>query len=459
MSTGDSGDYVYAYVGADGTTLNGRFPKDRDCFWIWSASQQTNPDGVPDSASDWSFGREFRWSSGTFGDSGAYYVRDGLTQALDWQTRRLGVNGYFLDDTKGTNAGFVQYLLNQRAMADKFAFGEYSDGQSGNVVGWMDSIDRRCAALDFPLRYMLRNVCNNVGRADMRQILAEGVIWQDPANAVTFVEDADIDLSDPIIWNKLLAYAAILTLPGYPMLFGKDLYPVAAGGYGLLDPVLTLVWIHETFARGDIRWRATAYDYLVHERMGDETSSGCLVGLCNRGGDIANPAAWTPVQVQCKWANTRLHDYTGRSQDQWSDASGQVTLWLPPNDNGRGYVVFAPAGVENRIALTPFPTTQTFFGADDLDTPAAVNGGTALGTITLAAGATPATRVHPTASIPGAIWHVGCFDSDGISITGAASRTGPCQVILSCAGLPSDSHAPFEATVTYTAPRLPVVSG
>ena len=35
------------------------------------------------------------------------YVRDGLIDALDWQTRALDAQGYRLDDTKGLAVGFV----------------------------------------------------------------------------------------------------------------------------------------------------------------------------------------------------------------------------------------------------------------------------------------------------------------------------------------------------------------
>jgi alpha-amylase len=288
---GDSGDEVYQYLGADGKTKNGRFPKDSHCFTsVWP-----NPDGVADSSTDWAFGREFLWNSGYYGDgkgsNGPGYVRHGLAAALDWQTRRLNVDGYFLDDVKGTNEDFVGYLLTYGAMNGKVSFGEYSDGQTGNVERWINSsgVHRTCGALDFPLKYKLNNVLNNAGNADIRQILSEGLLWNDPLLSVTFLDDADSDLTSPIIWNKLLGYAMILTFPGYPMLFGKDLYQ-QPGCYGLMVPVMNLVWIHETFAKGNIVWRWLDYNFLVYERMGDNTSSGLLAGVNNKMGDFKNPS-------------------------------------------------------------------------------------------------------------------------------------------------------------------------
>ena len=387
---GDNGNYEFKYPGADGKTLNGRFPKDKNCFYIWSNGQKSNPDGVPDASTDWAFGREFLWNSGFYGDgkgaNAAPYVRNNLIAALDWQTRRLGVQQYFLDDTKGTNAYFVYHLLSTAAMIGKPAFGEYSDGNTNNVMNWMEGADirNRCMAMDFPLKYKLNNVLNNPGRADMRQLLSEGVVWRNPFNAVTFLDDADSDLSSPVISNKRLGYAFILTIPGYPMIFGKDVYQYA-GCYGLMEPVMNLCYINSKYAKGDLVWRHLDYNFLIYERMGDATTSGMLCAVNNRPGDYNNPHDWHSVVVNCKWKNTCLHDETGNSNDVWTDGDGNVTLWLPPNDNGRGYVCFAPYGaVTPVLKLTPFPTVQEFWGAEDIDIHAAQAGTIAIGNLWIA---------------------------------------------------------------------------
>jgi len=56
---------------------------------------------------------------------------------------------------------------------------------------------------------------------------------------------------------------------------------------------------------------------------------------------------WRPLTVQTDFgANVHLHDYTGHADDQWTDAQGHVTIWLPPNDDGHGYVCYSLAGLD-----------------------------------------------------------------------------------------------------------------
>jgi hypothetical protein len=119
----------------------GKYPFDKSCFWEWSESEHFNPDTVWDPSTDWGFGREFKWNIGTYGDGvgehGPGYVRRALAEALSWQTDRLALDGYFLDDAKGTSAAYIGWLLNQMAMRGKLGFAELSDGRTDNLTRWM----------------------------------------------------------------------------------------------------------------------------------------------------------------------------------------------------------------------------------------------------------------------------------------------------------------------------------
>ncbi len=72
-------------------------------------------------------------------------------------------------------------------------------------------------------------------------------------------------------------------------------------------------------------------------------------------------------------ANTHLHDYTGRHSDIWTDGQGNATFTIPANAyrNGQSYLCFSRAGIDKPIVQHPRRTTQEFFGAPDLDIPAA----------------------------------------------------------------------------------------
>lgn len=447
---GDRGDWKYDYIAGDGKTP-GRFPKDINCFWVWNPkTAPTNPDAVFNPQWDLGFGREFKWNSGTYGDgkgtNGPGYVRQGLADSLDWQTRRLGLEGYFLDDAKGTNPQYIGWLLNQRSMADKVSFVELSDGNTGTLNYWMQLVNERAGVLDFALRYKIRDVCNS--SADMRCLLSEGVCWSNPLRAVTFSNNIDLDLSDPIYCRLLLANSFILGFPGYPAIFGKDIYP-APHGYGLLDPVMNLLWCKETFVKGDLFWRALAPDHLVWEMMGDHTSSGCICCASIRDN-------WHQVTVQTKWKNQQLHDYTGQAEDKWTDANGMLTFWMPPDRHGagRGYVRYAVPNIQNNIQLIARRTTQTFFGADDLDIPSGRNGSLKLGTITAAKDSAITSRAFAYSDLSGAAILTFFVAPDGKPLQGYVPEDTEYEVHAVFEGFPPGGEA-FEVEVSYQAPRLP----
>jgi len=237
----------------------------------------------------------------------------------------------------------------------------------------------RCNVFDFSLRFTLAAMCDNASRWDMSQLDHAGLTGISPANAVTFVDNPDTDLSFPVIWNKMLAYAYILTSEGYPCVSYKD-YSTDHGCYGLKPKIDNLVWIHENLAAGNTVCRFKDFQAIVYERQG---GPNLLVGLNNdaQGG-------WRTLSVQTGFGpNIQLHDYTGHAGDVWTDAGGSVTIGIPPNNNGLGYVAYSRTGINRPFAAVPHRVTQTFAGASDLDIGPAVEGKTLqVGRIWCAAG-------------------------------------------------------------------------
>src|SRR5262249_60000112 len=138
-------------------------------------------------------------------------------------------------------------------------------------------------------------------RWDMSQLDHAGYIGRDPFHAVSFVENHDTDLNSPVIWNKLLGYAYILTSEGYPCIYYKD-YSSDPGCYGLKVSLDNLIWIHENLANGATVFRWKDFQFVAYERIG---WPNLLVGLNN---DISN--AWKNVTVATAFgANTQLHAY------------------------------------------------------------------------------------------------------------------------------------------------------
>ncbi len=79
------------------------------------------------------------------------------------------------------------------------------------IDDWLDEAntwsDNPVGAFDFPLRWRLRDLCDSYGFR-LRNLTEPGVLmWDRPAQAVTFVENHDVVRDSPIINDKLLAYA------------------------------------------------------------------------------------------------------------------------------------------------------------------------------------------------------------------------------------------------------------
>jgi alpha-amylase len=352
-------DFIYSYLGANGKAGAGRFPKHKTCF-VPNVPRDPIAGPVSD---DFAFGDELAPVNAL--PKG--YVMDGLTDAVDWQTRTLDAQGYRIDDTKGMAVQFVSHLLTNKSMASGFAVGEYFDGNPATLNWWVwdSGMNGRCCTFDFSLRFMLQAMCNNAGRWDMSQLDHAGFAGRDALHAVTFIENHDTDLSSPAIWNKMLGYAYVLTSEGYPCVYYKD-YSPDDGCYGMKPALDPLVWIHENVASGATTFRHKEFQFVVYERTG---WPNLLVGLNNESG------GWKTVAVQTEFgANVHLHDYTGHAGDVWTDGSGNVTIGIPPNENGLGYVCYSRAGLDKPNPVFRRSTTQVFEGADDLDIGPAIGG-------------------------------------------------------------------------------------
>jgi alpha-amylase len=348
---------IYEYLGADGKTKDGRFPKHPGCFR--GAPPRRPQDPVPVPFYDYAFGDELVYVN----CRPPGYTTDNMIAYGDWLTRSLDVAGYRVDDTKGTAVAFVHKWMTSRAMATRFCVGEYFDGNPENLHWWVhdSGMEGRSAAFDFTLHWALQSMCDDPN-FDMRRLNGAGYLSRDPTKAVTFVDNLDTDLSpgQQIIGNKLLAYAFVLTSEGYPCVSHKD-YAEEPGCYHLKNRIDNLIWIHENLANGTTVTRWSDAKTFVFERLG---APGLLTAL--------STDPWNRRMLQCQTSfgsHVQLHDYTGRHGDIWTDGSGRATFTIPSNEHGRAesYLCFSRVGRDRAIELVEHATTQIFFGAHDLD--------------------------------------------------------------------------------------------
>jgi galactose oxidase len=457
--SGDPGNFVFRYRGSDGTPATGRFPKDPLNF-VPNVPRDPNLGGP--AKDDFPFGRELAPING----KPQGYVFNGLIDAADWLTRALDVQGYRLDDVKGLSTDFLFPFLTSKSMAGKFAFGEFFDGNRTLVNGWIfnpHGMRGRASAFDFPLRFILAAMCNNPGRFDMTDLDHAGLAGISPLNAVTFVENHDTDLNEPVVANKILAYAYILTSEGYPCVYYRD-YSQDPNCYGLKQPIDNLIWIHEKLAAGPTQQRWRDFDLFAYERLGQP---GLLVALNN------DPAAPRTIEVATAFgANVVLHDYTGHGPDLVTSGAGTIRLTVPRNTGGTGYVCYSRTGISGGFAATTRTVTHEFEGAAGLDLPPAEAGKTVQPGRVWCAAETPikaalfmpglAARAEATVEIAGpdatpvaARTFAGPAAADAVLET-TATRAGFHALRLKLGNTSDGAKRSYKLAATYTgAERLP----
>ena len=350
---GDDGHFNFSYKDAFGKDGDGRFPKSPVDFHPFVAED-------PGVFSDqFSFGRDLAPINGgkPKGSCGAQ-----LIASADWLTRALDVQGYRLDNMKGVSTVFVTELLHAKSMAGKFAVGEFADGNIQNLENWSNAVQHRSSSFDFPLHFTLKNMCNFPDGFPMFSLDHAGLAGVDPLGAVTFVENHDTDrggVGGPVISNKLLAYAYILTSEGYPCVFYRD-YSKDKNCFGLKDKIDRLIWIHEKVADGGTLQRWKDDGVFAYERMGGRH---LLVGLNKDAGTTRTITVQTGFPPNQELQNL-VDDAAPRVK---TDAHSIVKITIPKNANGQGYACYGVPATVQKFDRRPIATTQDYEGATDLD--------------------------------------------------------------------------------------------
>jgi alpha-amylase len=450
---GDDGHFNFEYVDAFGEPGKGRFPKGPGDFH----PHVPEDPGVFDDR--FQFGRDLAPINGE-----KHRVFDGLLAAGDWLVRALDVQGFRLDDVKGVSTLFLLPFLNHGAMAGKFAVAEFFDGNIGLIQNWANAMQHRSSAFDFPLRFMLQAMCNNPNNFDMASLDHAGLSGMDPLGGVTFVENHDTDQNSPIVRNKMLAYAYILTAEGYPCIFYRD-YSTDQNCFGLKTSIDPLMWVHEHLAEGPTlqRWKDTGV--FAFERVG---GLHLLVGL-NK-----DPNTPRTITVQTGFPpHAELQNFAGDAGKVTTDARSTATITIPPNSDGHGFVCYSrPAQIES-FPVKSLAVTQDYEGASDLDIkPALQNKPTQVCKFTVDAG----TNVVAQLFFDNSHWgkqtailmevsdpdnkHLATKRYDANTTQGAAlefriQKAGVHTFFVQSANTPAQNKAPsFKLRLTYTAPQL-----
>lgn len=265
-----------------------------------------------------------------------------------WLLASLSVDGFRIDACKHIPAWwFPEWLGEMRAWSGRelFSVGEY---WSGNVaeLHWYIERTRGCMSLfDVPLHFNFNRASRLGQRFDLRTLFNGSLVREQPALAVTFVDNHDTQphqqLFSPVEpWFKPHAYAAILLRrEGYPCVFYPD-YFGAEYDSGVGRPVL--LYSHRFLIDRFLQARRSHNFGAQHDYLDDPSTIGWV-----RTGDEAHPGVMAVVmttgEAAHKWMNTfrpgaTFRDVTGHiadvvtaGSDGWARfgcRAGSVSVWL-----------------------------------------------------------------------------------------------------------------------------------
>lgn len=227
----------------------------------------------------------------------------------------MGFDGWRFDYVKG----FAPWVISTwNSNVGGFSVGELWDSNVDYLNWWAN--EANSSVFDFAAYYKM----NDAFDGGNLNLLNDDMMWKrNSYKAVTFVTNHDTDE----IWNKMLAYAYILTHEGYPCVFYQDYESWL--DKSKLD---NLIWIHNNKATGNTSILYTDNDEYIARRNGYGGNPGLVVY-------INNSSNWVERWVPTNWNSTQIKDFTGNSG--WiptTQSGGWVKIQCPPN----GYSVWSP---------------------------------------------------------------------------------------------------------------------
>lgn len=265
----------------------------------------------------------------------------------EWFLKTTGVNGFRLDAIKHIPSWFYKDWLNHvrhHAQQNLFTVGEYWSDNIAALHWYISATEGKMSLFDVPLHYNFHRASKLGGYYDMRHILNGTLMQQQPALAVTFVENHDsqpLQSLESVVesWFKPLAYAIILLRrEGYPCVFYADYYGAHYKDKGHEIWLDSHRWLIDKFlhARQNYAY-GNQYDYFDDQniigwtRLGNPEHPKAMAVLMSDG---PGGSKWMEVGKR----NAIFHDLTEHIKepvhtngDGWGEFrcnGGSVSVWL-----------------------------------------------------------------------------------------------------------------------------------
>jgi alpha-amylase len=284
-------------------------------------------------------------------------VRDELKRWGRWIVSHTHIDGFRIDAVKHIQYEFFKEWLDDLRSAtgrNLFAVGEFWSGNIDKLHNYISKTGGRMSLFDAPLHYNFHAASKAGGNYDMSKLMDNTLMKEQPALAVTLVENHDTQpcqaLESPVEdWFKALAYAFILLRKeGYPNLFYADYFGAqytssdnkcgkAPGGRATIDmaPHRTIIdkllAARNKFAHGPQKSYLNHWDIIGWTRLGNTTHPATMAVIMSDG---PAGAKWMDVVKP----NTTYSDITGHridtvttNKDGWGEFpvnGGSVSVWV-----------------------------------------------------------------------------------------------------------------------------------
>jgi len=270
-------------------------------------------------------------------DMGVDFVRGELLYWGRWFLETTQVDGFRLDACKHIRASwFAEWLGHLRSHSGRelFTVGEYWSPRVQDLHHYLSRTGGVMSLFDVPLHYNLHYASQRGRGFDMRTLLDGTLVKEQPAKAVTFVDNHDTQPHESLFspvepWFKPHAYALILLRrDGYPCVFSADYYgatyPSRIGGPDVRLYDHSFLINRFLSARRDYGF-GDQYDYFDHPNT---------IGWV-RTGSAQHPGAMAVVMTNgsegSKWMNVF------KANAQFRDVTGHFTHSVTSNGAGWGH--------------------------------------------------------------------------------------------------------------------------
>ena len=295
------------------------------------------------------------WEGSVWDDASAYchqnpYVFGQFMEYTRWLVEDIGFDGFCFDFSEGYGIWMAKAILGQQYIRNHNYLRPF-----GMAHTWGAPVDTEYCLSDFnnmsanpisvfdvPLRERLKTLCD-VHESQLAALFEPGstapLSHDHPYQSVTFVDNHKYidEITPPIFSDKMLAYAFILTHPGYPCVFWEDYFERNMGLPGQPSGIQALVRCHEEYAHGLKVVRHLGPDLYIMERLGVGYLHGLVFVLNNC------PDRWQGAWVQTSKPNARFIPVAWRGKgdinppfETFTHNEGHGNFWAPP----RGYAVY-----------------------------------------------------------------------------------------------------------------------